>query len=1243
MKSVKRILAVPILLMCAALLAITSAYLLVDDATLVSKMVKQLESSSDIRVLHRGDAHITRTLTPTLTVDDLVITDVGRQYRVETASLEVQISLPKLLLGKLDIPYASIGDTHIAIKEGDTPGKPAAAQELRTGLKRSQLPLKPVLHDIRISQLKIMHEGGELILPDSHVSEFTLELNPENALVLSVQVALAGQKVDVNAVLKDVDAYFGGQPLAFSLGLENTLFNLFLEGHIDFTQSNPTIDAAARGWTPDAEKIVTGLKGTEIPGKITGEAQLNGTFSQLAMERITATWHGPNQSSAELKGRIANAIELDGVQLNLTGKLNSPAWLTPLLPERVGALKIVSVSAQITGAYPRLAVNNFDFQGKTVEGLDLSLSGQFDLAHSSTGLEPLNISAQMAFTAPKTRSARVLFFEKIPEFGAITGRCDIRSTAGDPALENITVQTKDSSGIQVNLSGRLAKFPLADRPNSGYDLDVSMKATKTAVMAERVGLELPVPGPLDLNFRIEGSTEALNLNQITLSAGKKDAIRIGAQGQMSFGHWDQADPFKTINLKLEAQTHTTHALGMLIEKELPELGTLSAKARLHTVAGQHRLDAVHIKTTENAPLIAAVSGAAKHVTLLPELRIRDITLDANTSTDNTAQLNTVFGLRDKIPPIGSLKAQARISGDDQAFVIDDIAMEAGHEDLLLVNLSGRLGKLSASNQWQPENSSLSIQASSSSSRIFAKTLGYRFPELGPISAQATIYGKNKKIGMDAAQFRLGDMDKPVVKATGYIHDMTAMEGVKWDAQLDLDGRRFAAFADFHKLPDLGAVTGQASISDSDGTLGMDSLHIETGQPNLLSLKVDGRFNNFKDPSTLLLNSSLSARDLELIGAIFDREWPAVGPVALDAEIKRTGDSNDLASTLTAGETEIQTKLNGRFKTTPIQISGSVTARKLFAWNVLEKAREKQKKEPSDKKPLFSRKPIGFDWLKKIDMDIAVDVESFGEESYLADSAKCHVVVNSGLLSISPAQLVYPKGKLDMELQLDARDFPLLTFKALGEHLDPWQALDMEKYGEQFAAEMNIDMSFSTTGLTPHELASNSQGNIYLTIQNGKISAPLVNLVFADIVGWVWQTTKKKKYYDFDCGVAHYSIEQGVISTKAFFLESESIAITGQGTIDLGREEIKYVVLPKKKTRLLHSADPVHIEGPLNNPVVKALPLKSAVTTYGAYGGMVLAPFIFLPLAAADHVAGSLKSKGKESPCLEYQKTYKKGK
>jgi uncharacterized protein involved in outer membrane biogenesis len=1236
MKSAKRILAVALILLGAVLLAIISVYLLVDDTTLVSKIVEQLESSSDIRVLRRGDAHITRTLAPTLTVDGLVVADTGKQYRVETASLEVQISLPPLLLGQLDIPHLWLGDTRIEIKEDKSTAKAAKSE---ASPKLSPLPLKPVLHDVRIAKLEVIHEGGSLLFEDNHVRELTLDVSPDNTVELSGRAELAKQDIDVKAVLKDVDDYFAGRPLGFSVGVQSALLHLSLEGQIDFHQAEPTIQATARGWTPDEKKIVTSMSGIAIPGTLTLESQLKGTFARLAAEQIKATWKGPKQSDLELNGSIANVIKLDGVRFDLTGKLDNSPWLKPLLPASIGAIKRASVAAKISGGYPRLAVTDFDFHGLTEYDLDLSLVGTLDLELSLSGLELANMRTKLVFAAPRTRAARVLIFDEIPELGAITGKADVRSTVGDPSIENIVIQTKDPKGIQARLSGRIDTFPLADRPNTGYDLDVSGQATKTAVVVQRLGMEVPALGPLDLTFRIEGSTQALQLNEIKLAAGEEDGIRIGAQGHLWFGDWDQADPFENIDLKLQAQSHTTRALATFIGQELPEMGTLKGEARLHTVSGKHRLEQFHIQTIEGAPLTAQVFGSAEHVTLLPEFRIREIKLDANGSTDDVAKLNTVFRLKDEIPPIGPLQGMVHISGDDQNLVISGVFMEAGQDDLLLVNLSGRLGELSAANKWQPQNTNLSIRATSSSSRALAEKLGYRIPELGPLAAQAEILDRNKKVSIHSAQLSLGEMGNPVVQATGYVNDLSAMKGVKVDAELHLDGRRFADFADFQKLPEFGDVTGQLSISDSDGTLGIESLQVETGQPELLSLKVDGRFDNFRDASTLLLNSSLSARDLQLIGAIFDRKWRPIGPVQLDVEVKRQGKGGTWTAALTAGQTEVQVKLNTLLRATPKQINGTITARQMLFWDLLEDDKEGKKKKPSGKEPVFSREPIDFDWLKKADVDIVIEVESFAQEQFLADSAQFHVVVNSGLLTISPARFVYPKGELDMDLQLDARDQPRLIFKAFGENIDPRRALDIQEYKGEFEAEGNVDISFSSSGLSPHELASNSEGSIYITIQNGKLPAPLIDLVFWDVAGWVWKRATTTRYYDFDCGVADYSIEEGVISTKAFILDAEHITITGGGTIDLGGEEIDYVLLPKKKTLYMKKADPVNIEGPLNDPKVKTLPWKSAGITAAKVGGIIFAPFIFIPLTAADYAAGKVQSKDGKSACLEYQKTH----
>ncbi|MEE8414988.1 MAG: AsmA-like C-terminal region-containing protein [Desulfobacterales bacterium] len=231
--------------------------------------------------------------------------------------------------------------------------------------------------------------------------------------------------------------------------------------------------------------------------------------------------------------------------------------------------------------------------------------------------------------------------------------------------------------------------------------------------------------------------------------------------------------------------------------------------------------------------------------------------------------------------------------------------------------------------------------------------------------------------------------------------------------------------------------------------------------------------------------------------------------------------------------------------------------------------------------------------------------------------------------------MYPKGDLDLDVHIDGRDALQVKFRAHGNDLDPWQPLRIEQPNKDFQTKVSVDISIDSAGKSPHELAANAKGNIYLTAIDGKLRSSLIDLLLVDVVGWTLHRTTGQKYLDVDCGLADYSIDQGIISTTALFLEGKNIAITGTGTIDLGQEQIDFAILPQKKSRFIGKADPVTIKGPLNDPTVAALPWKSAAKTYGGY---VFAPQFFIPLRLTEGLFGKMK-KEQKSPCQEYKEAH----
>jgi hypothetical protein len=266
-----------------------------------------------------------------------------------------------------------------------------------------------------------------------------------------------------------------------------------------------------------------------------------------------------------------------------------------------------------------------------------------------------------------------------------------------------------------------------------------------------------VKGPLDMKYRIEGTTRNLQLNRIAVHAGKPDTLQLGASGRITFGSWDRTDPLDDIDLKFWADGADTHSLGTLIGQSLPELGAFKARSHVHTVAGHHRLDDFRLHTAKLAPLQVSLRGSVGKLVFVPKPALDDIQLKLAVTGDDATLLNKPFGWEKLIPAIGPVQADARISGTDHKLRINDVSISAGQPDILLVKANG---SLSASNHWRPTGADIRVNVTSSDSRAFAKKLGYAFPALGPLSGQAHIHDKDNLLALDSVKLRVGEEAAP---------------------------------------------------------------------------------------------------------------------------------------------------------------------------------------------------------------------------------------------------------------------------------------------------------------------------------------------------------------------------------------------------------------------------------------------------------------------------------------------------
>lgn len=1237
----KRVALIFLLFTAAVLLLCLAGLAAVDDASLVSWLCQRIETATGTQISYRQPPGLTRGLAPTLNLESVKIVDAERTFQAETDSFSLQISLPALLLGRFEVLHLSLGNTRVQLQDG-------ARRAGGLTIDPARLWLKPVLHRVRLEGLSVSAKGETWRLPVGEVSELSLQLKSEGTTPeLDADLLVEGDHLHVNAVFQGI-YHATQQPLPFVIRLKSESIDGEIKGQAQWTGDKRRIAAQVQLHATDMSRWSGAVTDFSVPGELDVRARLSGPREQVAADNIEVQWRGPGQSVAQLNGRIDDLFELAGIQMQLSGSIDNANWLDGHLPPSLAPLARADLAARVSGTRSQLAVDDLSLHAETGEQLGIELGGSLQLVQQAHGgYAPEQLQATLAFAAPTTRAARALLFENIPEFGAIKGSAVVRSLTGDPEFERIDIETHDTQGVQVGLRGGIRQFPLdPDKPNRGYALDVSMSAAQTATFARTLGLDAPLGGPLQLDFRIEGDTPALALTGIRLSAGSQRALSLKAEGQLQFGSWARPDPLDSLDLVIDASSRSTQVVSKMFGIAAgPEFGGLEGHARLHTVSGKHRVDDIALHTVKGAAVQVELTGSAADLVVLPRPALAGLQLQLVSRGADTAALNGALALAHKpIPSLGGFQLRSRISGSDELLLMDNTEVDAGSEALLKATARGRVGRLSARTGWWPEDTDLKLTAESKSSQALAKRLGYTVPALGPLSAGAAIRDRRAVPVLENLRLRLGPAGRePILAASGQVGNLRTGQQVSIDAKLNLDGHNLAAFADRQQLQDLAPLIGTLRIADSNGVLGMQALQLNSDHP-ALTIGISGAFRDFSKPQTLQLKSQVKARDLALVGALFDQEWPAYGPLEVDSDINREGGNRlRITSVVKAGEKGLDADLHGDFSVDPPRFAGKLIVQRMPSPDLFKQAaktpEQKPKRAPKPTQPVFSREPIDLGWLTWFDLALTVDVVSFDPQESLAESANMTVALQSGVLKLNPVTIRYPKGEMALTLAVDARREPRVQFTLYGKNLNPWLETDGQDKSSQvmgFDADLDTDIRLAATGDSVHALAASLDGDLYITTRHGKVRRGLLDLLFLDIVGWSASHIKREAYADVTCGVIDFSAKQGILSTNAFFLDLKSISITGEGDIDLGKEQVQYVFLPKKKSRLILKAEPVKVSGPLANPSVSAIPVASAVRTFGT---LLFAPYVFVGLEASGYLMGKLDSKADDLPCLNYERTH----
>ena len=262
----------------------------------------------------------------------------------------------------------------------------------------------------------------------------------------------------------------------------------------------------------------------------------------------------------------------------------------------------------------------------------------------------------------------------------------------------------------------------------------------------------------------------------------------------------------------------------------------------------------------------------------------------------------------------------------------------------------------------------------------------------------------------------------------------------------------------------------------------------------------------------------------------------------------------------------------------------------------------------------------------VDADVKLSAASFRRAQAMPlENLVTRLQLRDAVLSLDPLRFGVAGGSLAGTITLDGRRDPLqaraqgqarkILLQKLFPGLDPARIRSGRIDG-------NFDLSGS--GGSVARILGSADGKLAFVMDGGQISRLMVEAIGLHL----WEMLQLKLAGDrasnIRCGIADFSVKDGVMTGDALVLDTDIATITATGGIDLGREQLDLLLTQRTKiTSPVALRSPIAVRGSFAKPRAAVDTGRVAVRGLGALALGLVNPFAaLLPLVEAGPGADS---------------------
>lgn len=264
---------------------------------------------------------------------------------------------------------------------------------------------------------------------------------------------------------------------------------------------------------------------------------------------------------------------------------------------------------------------------------------------------------------------------------------------------------------------------------------------------------------------------------------------------------------------------------------------------------------------------------------------------------------------------------------------------------------------------------------------------------------------------------------------------------------------------------------------------------------------------------------------------------------------------------------------------------------------------------SQGKYFFSDEALPFNLLPIADGSVSINIAELGLPNQTSfTNFKTTLQFKNDRIDSNDLSFNLGKGSAHAQLSISDlnRPIPKVALRGMAKDFTLEQILaTTDSKASVSGGDMQVAWNLKGSGVSPHQLVSQSTGVLQFSMRNAKLDSQFLNKG-GDFVITVFDAInplyKKSNQTVLECAVGYLPINSGVVNIQnSVGVETDRLDVVLSGSINLGTEALNLSINPREKSGLttgLDLAGLVKIEGTLQNPstgVNKAGVVNSAVS------------------------------------------------